>query len=145
MLGLMGTMFLTTSERAVFDALPRALREGWVERTKEEGGTAYESEKQRETRLRIVAEEYKRYPHLQRIAEGALKQVAEGKGPEDLSLEEIPQDALMPLLFSLGASGVSALIEALLGDVKSDEDLSGIAALSEVRHAILESNATLSF
>ncbi len=129
----MNTLFLTTEEQKVFQALPDKLREGWT--VEVERSTVYETNE--ELAMRQKMSSFEEFPQVASLA----KQVAEGNALEKLSLNDVPQEVLPELCFCIGATGLSVLMSKLLGEIQSDEDLEGLMGLSLLRHEMLLSNS----
>lgn len=129
------TLFLTEPEAIAFSALPESLREGWT--VEPETGTAYEDADV--LRVRAGMARFDSYPELKDIA----KNVLAGQQPNSFVLGSIPESVLPELYFTIGATGVAILIRILLPNVKDDEDVSGLAGLTHIRHDILETNASI--
>ncbi|OIO55353.1 hypothetical protein AUJ46_01520 [Candidatus Peregrinibacteria bacterium CG1_02_54_53] len=131
----MNTLFLTTEEQKVFQALPDKLREGWtmeVERL-----TAYETVEELAMRQKMAS--FDEFPQIALLA----KQVSEGSALEKLSLHDVPQEVLPELCFTIGATGLTVLMAKLLSVMQNDEDLEGLMGLSLLRHEMLLSNAAI--
>jgi hypothetical protein len=116
----MELLFLTQEERTrLFEGLPAALQDAWKDKLRTETITAYETPEELKTRM--------------------LESEFEG-----LNVSDVPLEALPSFLFTIGASGVEALIALLLQQKDlTDQDMHGIASLSRTRHRLLEMNAVL--
>ena len=68
------------------------------------------------------------------------------KNSEDLMRQvgALPEKLIATVCFTVGATGLGTFIGQLLTSAKVDEDLKGIAYLSQFRHMLLESNAEVS-
>lgn len=131
------TLYLTQAESAVFSALPDALREGWT--VEEEKGTAYEDAEVLGVRAGMAR--FDTYPALK----GLAQQVAAGTPLTPAQIDAIPESVLPELYFTMGARGVGRLIAMLMRNAKTDQDVSGIAGLTHIRHDILVTNASISY
>lgn len=127
------TLFLTAEEERTFRGIPAALREGW--QVTEETLKSYES--LRQIAMRYSMADFSRYPAIGK----AVETIANGNPPKTFSLDGIEADVLRELLFTIGARGVGALMETLLRELKTDEDVSALATLGIARHKLLELNA----
>ncbi|MFA5800023.1 MAG: hypothetical protein WC840_03635 [Candidatus Peribacteraceae bacterium] len=132
----MDSLYLTAEEKKLFDALPETLREGWKV-VEEERGT-YESDD--ELLLRRKMASFKDFPQVTMLVDRLQK----GDKPETLSLEGIPESILSELCFTIGARGLSVLTGRLLLDAKTDADMEGLVGLSQFRHEMLLTNASVS-
>lgn len=130
------TLYLTEAESAEFCALSEGLREGWT--VEIETGTAYEDDDVLKVRAGMAR--FDSYSELR----GLAQQVASGTPLTAAQIEKIPESVLPELYFTMGARGVARLIAMLLRNVKTDEDIEGLAGLSHIRHDILATNASIS-
>jgi len=123
------TLYLTAEERTAFDAFSEDLREGWD--VKEETSDAYETSDELNMRAHMAS-----FPEwMKELAEKIMEEKT-----EDISLDAVPEEALPDLFFTIGAQGVSWLMGLFIKNVKTDEDLQGLAAFSQIRHELLLSN-----
>ncbi|MFH1444638.1 MAG: hypothetical protein ABIG34_04620 [Candidatus Peregrinibacteria bacterium] len=129
----MNTLYLTTEEQKMFQALSDELKEGWT--VEKEQSTAYETREELEMRQKMSS--FDEFPQVASLA----KQVTEGSPLEKLSLQDVPQEVLPELCFVIGATGLSVLITSLLKEIQSDEDVEGLMGLSLLRHEMLLSNS----
>ncbi|MDB4978219.1 MAG: hypothetical protein JWM56_405 [Candidatus Peribacteria bacterium] len=130
----MKTLYLTTDEQTAFKALPADLQEGWEVET--ETATDYES--LRQIKMRYYLADFSHVPEVKAIAD----RIANNEPIGDLSLGNIPANIQKELYFTLGARGVKALIETLVHEIASDDDIEALSTLSIVRHKLLEINST---
>ena len=56
-------------------------------------------------------------------------------------ISTLPHEQLAELFFVLGTRVISAMIQCLLSRVTTDEDLEGIAVLTNIRRMLKEANA----
>ncbi len=134
------TLYLTADETRLFGKnVSAALRKSWQDSVREEALDTYETEEQLQTRMQSVS--YGQFPQVKALAEKAAAQ----KSLDGLSLQDIPPQAMPVLLHSIGACGVSALIELSFQDpaLIDDNALEGIAGLSRARHQMLIANALM--
>lgn len=130
---MVNSLFLTSAERKLFDALPEAVRAEW--KVAEEKGTRYETDKELVTRAGLM--ELETFPQLK-------KMVAEGKKGKKMNLSviaEIPKDAYPEFFFTIGARGMTQLIGAAFSALKNDDGVQFIAAVSHLRHDVLNANS----
>ncbi len=130
---MLTTLFLTVSERRRFDALPAKLKADWT--VTDETGTAYETDY--ELTIRAHMAEVAAFPALKTM----IADMRAGKKVDISALGTIPDDMVPEMLFSIGARGISLLIDELLRNVKTDEEVQAIAGFSHFRREILQSNA----
>ena len=132
-------LHLRSEEQKVFEDLSEDIRDGWkVEKEELESFERPEELKMRSLMLSVQDE-----------IKPLLEELQNSESMEDAravlsSLDSLPKSAVLEIFFSIGARGLSVLIHALLSSVRSDEDLGGVAELSQIRHALLESNAEVS-
>ncbi len=129
---MMTTLLLTPAEQKTFAALPEPLRNGWTVET--ESGTAYETDY--ELMIRANMAELTGFPAFKTMSEA----IRAGKQVDPASLGVIPEEVIPEILFSIGARGISVLIDTLLSRTSKDEDVQAIAAFGQFRKDILESN-----
>lgn len=131
------TVYLTADEATIFERLPSSVREGWtVER---EEGTAYEDVEV--LRIRAGMARFESYPALAAAAAGIVR-----TGTVDATLlRDMPEEMVPELCFTIGARGLSALVVSLLGNVQTDRDVQWLAGMTQIRHQMLETNASISY
>ncbi len=132
------TLRLRQAEQKIFQKLPDALRDGW----NVESETLTSEERPEELRMRREITSFDD-PKLQKIIDAART----AKTPEEfertaksLDLTTLPQDDAAELFFVLGTALMGVIVTHLLTAATKDEDLEGIAALTEIRHLLLETN-----
>jgi hypothetical protein len=124
--------------------LSPAAKQSWSSRIKKEALTAYETPAQIDARMKAV--NYRKYPGLQKEIDGYVDQFKSGSAPAHITFTNFPEEAIDTFLFSIGASGISALIHVYLSQpiLQNDEQtMEAVAALSRARHAILEKNSAV--
>lgn len=131
------TLFLTPAEQKRFDAFEDALKEGW----QVEDETIDAMESQEVLRMRSRMADFDQYPEVKKL----MEKVEQGETPDALRLDDIPENILHELAFTLGAVGLTSLMEALFDAVSSDEDIQGLAGFSHLRHEILAVNSSISY
>jgi hypothetical protein len=132
-------LYLRPQEKKIFEKLSGELKEGW----KVEEETVDHEERPEELKMRQL---------MFRVSDPEVKKTLESstiESAQDLekifnSLQNFPKVQMMEIFFTLGSKALSAFLQGLLDQVKSDDDLQGIAELSHVRHALLKSNAQFS-
>ncbi len=128
------TLFLYSDERAAFDALPEDVREGWS--AQDETSDAYESVRQ--IAMRYGMADFGMHPSVKDV----MEQIQKGIAPDKVSLAHIGPDIQKEFYYMIGARGVRALMQSIMPTMRSDEDVEAFAALSVVRHKLLELNAS---
>jgi hypothetical protein len=131
------TLYLTDKEQKLFEALSSDIQEGWS--VEQETQTSYESPAALDMRVQISS--WKDDPLVQDI----VKSVEADKKPENATLPELSEEQLADFFFTIGAVGQTLFIVALLQDAKDDDDLQGVAHLTQMRHQMLKTNADISY
>jgi hypothetical protein len=137
------TLYLTHDEvEHIFEKFSAELQEKWRSRLQEETLKAFETDDEL-VRLRD-ATTYDDLPDMRRFGEWVQRKLQGGSDLEDLDAAGFPDAAIPRFLRSIGACGLSAIIEISLQQPDlSDDVFEAIAGLSHIRHAILEHNAAL--
>jgi hypothetical protein len=132
----MQTLHLTPTETELFQKLPAAVQEGWI--IEPEKLTSYETDDMLRMRGEMAQISFRKYPELVALVEksGQVKDLS------DLQFPDVPEDVLQELIFVIGARGLDGFVRGMLSETKTDEDLKSVMFLSEMRHKILELNAT---
>ena len=133
----MNTLYLTSSEQALYDNLSVDVKDGWEVETEEL--TYDDTYEQQIIRLSLVR---LHDPSLIALRDKAaqthsLEEVAALMRNVDLKMVE--EDDLAELCFAIGPSALSQLISLLLAQAQTDKDIEGVTALSVIRHAVLRS------
>ena len=131
----MSTLYLTMVEKALFQKLPKELREGWA--VVDQPVKAFETDAQLAVRANMM--ELDAFPELRKAVEG----MRAGKKPDLKSIKGIPEAALGEVLFALGARGISILLQHLLADATEDKHLEAVAGFSFARKDIIDANAAV--
>lgn len=126
-------IILTLAEQSLYNLLPDSLKEGWS--VKEETLSSYESERQIVMRHRLA--DFTAYPQVAVMVE----RIVNGESFENFSISDLPDTIQNELYFMIGARGVNALMQTLLSEITTDEDVVALAALSAARHKLLEINS----
>jgi hypothetical protein len=129
-------LHLTPAERTSFEQLPAALRDG--SEVRDERTDALETDEQ--LRIRASMMDAQAIPGFSAL----LETVKAGGRPDLAKLEAIPDESLPEVLFTIGARGMTTLIATLLPRAASADDVAALAHLTDLRHDILEVNASLS-
>lgn len=134
-------LHLRAEEKTLFDGLPDGLKDGWkVEEEKLEND---ERPEELDMRYRIA-----RFDNP--VVKDAVDSARKAKTPEEfektassLDISEFPPDLVAEFFFTIGTKLTGAIISYFLSQAKSDEDIEGIAGLTEIRHMLLEANASV--
>jgi hypothetical protein len=134
-------LHLRREEQSLFDALPDALKDGW--KVKEETLSSFERPEELDMRYRMASFDH---PACQELV-GKVKNMKDASDIEkivsEFDISSLSQVEMAELFFTLGTRVLSAMIRYTLQRTESDEDLEGIAALTEVRHMLFEANSLL--
>lgn len=131
------TLFLTKDEQKVFSALPEALRSEWP--VEAESLNSYESPDVLAMRAEISP--LRHHPALQK----ALEALSKGESIDKIALPSLSERDIGEFFFCIGARGISTFLGAQLQSAKTDDDIRAVSHLSEVRHKLLETNASISY
>ena len=128
------TLYLTDEEKAVFNGLSNELKEGW---TVENANIEYDETTQKQ-RIRFDVMNIQD-PALQKfqekIKEAKTKEEIEALASE-LDFSALNNVDLTEIFYALGPISIGILIEQLIGEVESDEDIQGILGMSVLRHLL---------
>ncbi len=134
----MNALSLTAEEKKMFDGLSAKVKEGWE--AQEEKGSYQDSPEKLSTRLALLRVHDPKLLEFQKKAAGlSAEKLSELIAKTDLT--GVTDDDLAQLSFAIGPTILTRLIGGLLQAVKTDDDLEGIAALTVIRHSLLESFA----
>lgn len=136
-------LFLTGEERKeIWPRLPDVIKQEWESRVREEIIDAYESAEELEKRM--AQSQLGKSPAMQALIQDVAQNMVDGKSIQDVSVAGIPDDLVPDFLYSIGACGVSALLQMMLQNPElKAKDMEQVAALSRARHRILQINAVL--
>lgn len=124
-------LYLVREEILLFEKLPDALKNNW--KPVIETIDAYETEAEITRRMKDSRFEM---PGL----EGFIKGGGTKDGPQ-FDFSKVSEPAWAEYFYTIGASGTSALIQlSLQSPGLTDEQMDSIAAMSAIRHVILEEN-----
>jgi len=128
------TLYLTDEEKAVFNGLSNELKEGW---TVENANIEYDETTQKQ-RIRFDVMN-NQDPALQKfqekIKEAKTKEEIETLASE-LDFSALNDVDLTEIFYALGPISIGILIERIIGEVESDEDIQGILGMSVLRHLL---------
>jgi hypothetical protein len=130
-------LYLTSDEQKMFEALPEKLREGWE--MKSESGGFQDSEQRRGIRaglMRLKSEDMQSVKHALLVAQ---TEDAFLRAVDAIDFQSIPEGDLAELLFAVGPSGLTHVIDQMLTQASSDDDIFLIASLSVARHELMTS------
>lgn len=138
----MNILHLTPSEQALFEALPSALREGWM--IESETRSYVDTPDKMEIRMALLRLHDPKLIALREKTATAKNadEVAAIIGETDL--HGVDDDDLASLFFALGAETISKLIAFMIPKASTDKDVEGITALALIRHAILNAFQSVS-
>ncbi len=130
----MSNAYLYPSERTAVDTLGQDLTNGLT--AQDETLECFESARQ--IKMRCSMADFDVYPKLKEVAQ----KVIDGQGPDNLTIDDMPTEAQQELFFMIGARGVNAIIQTLLPEIHSADDVEAFASLSRMRHRLLEINSS---
>lgn len=131
------TLYLLPEEREKFEALPQDLREGWT--VEAEVGRAFEDAAVLNVRANMAR--FESFPELRSFV---LEAARTGKA-DVAAIKSLPESILPELYFTIGARGVTMLMNAVFANVHDDSDIEALAGFSRIRHDILATNASISY
>ncbi|MDD4319766.1 MAG: hypothetical protein PHW10_05590 [Candidatus Peribacteraceae bacterium] len=128
-------LWLTATEQAAFRALPPAVQDGW--QVQPETRTYEDTPEKRNIRLSMVRLHDPKLLALRDKVQEAASGDAAAALLDGMDLEGVADDDLAELFFALGPTLLTRLIEPMVLEAKSDDDLEGVAALVTIRHSML--------
>lgn len=128
-------VLLTKEEQALLKKLAPNVQALFKDRVEAESLTSFETEEELVERMSKAS--YEQYPEVKTM----MEKFAVTGNPEDLSFDKLSDGALDVLLFSIGACGISALIEISLQEQVTQDEVDVIATLSAARHRVLTVNS----
>lgn len=134
----MNTLYLTTEEKTMYDALPEHLREGWNVTDETEW---YERAEELDLRYRMADLMDPACRELLEAAKDVRSSADFEKVAATFDVSSLSQEQTAELFFILGSKIVTYMIAYLLKSVENDEDIEGIGGLSAIRHLLFETNA----
>ncbi len=134
------TLYLTTAEQKLFDALSEQVKEGWM--VEKESNDFQDAPAKRRMRLSLM--------HLHDFRLLAFVERAKATdSPEALAKLVLGQDLsgvsdndIAELCFALGPSPLGRIIESLVSIATNDDNLTDIQAITVIRHSLLTSMQT---
>ncbi len=130
----MNNVFLTKDEKQLFQGLPANLTKDWE--VLDEIQNSYESPAV--LSIRRAMSTLGKFPQVGKIVQNVRQSEV-----EKVSLEGIPDQILTELCFTIGAVGVSVLMQAILRKAESEDDLQALMTFGHLRHDLLETNASI--
>ncbi|PIR50092.1 hypothetical protein COU79_01270 [Candidatus Peregrinibacteria bacterium CG10_big_fil_rev_8_21_14_0_10_54_7] len=134
---MMNELHLTPAEQKLFLSLPEKLREGW--KVREETQKFEDTKKHLRTRVSFLKIRDPKLHVLKEQIEKAKGQKEIAKIVGEFDLKGVHQADLAELFFALGPKPLFQIIETMLRQAKTDEEIESIAALSLIRNALLRS------
>lgn len=131
----MPSLYLTPFEQKL---LRSDLLQEWKWELKEEKLEACETPAELDKRMKLLARG--KNPQMEKLVQKINAKLDLGEKLTELTPEGVSDDAFALLLFGIGALGMTALVELLLRDAKSQDDLFDIAAITNARHALMKAN-----
>lgn len=131
----MPTLYLTPFEQKLVRS---DLLQEWKWTLASETLQSYESPEELDQRMKLLSRGNN--AELEKLSKKITAKLDLGEELGKLMPEDVSDEALTMLLFGIGALGMTALIEILGRDAKSQDDLFNMAALTAARHALLEAN-----
>jgi hypothetical protein len=135
-------LYLRREEKTVFDALRDALKNGWS--VEDEPLTSDERPEELRMRYQMAKFEDADLQNLVQLAQESRTPEEFEKTALKFDFAKLPQEQIAEVFFMLGTKLMGKIISYGLQEASSDEDIEGIAALSNVRHLLLEANASVS-
>ncbi len=132
----MPTLYLTPFEQKLVRS---DLLKEWKWTLSDETLQSYETTDELDARLKLLSKS--RNVELERLSQKISAKLDMGESLENLP-EDVSDEAFTLMLFGIGAMGMTALIEILSRDAKSQDDLFNMAALTAARHALLQANSS---
>lgn len=133
-------LYLTHDERHVYDVLHAEMRAG--SEVAAETISHYESDAQLTLRSRMAFSDHRADVRL--FVEEAIAALQSGKSLDASRLDSLPSEVLPVVFFALGVRGMTALIAYGLQSARSSDNLREIAALTHIRHLLLQAHASVS-
>lgn len=128
----MKTIYLYPAERTLFGKTPEDVHREFA--VQDESMDFIDSPKRLHTRLSLVRlHDPKLLTLRDRVQSGEDVLTA----IKNLSIAEVGEDDLSELFFAMGPSLLTGFIMGLLSSAKTDADFLSIAALADIRHALL--------
>jgi hypothetical protein len=132
------TLYLTPSEKMMYEALPESLREGWSVTDEIEH---YERAEELDLRYRMADFMDPACKELLEAAKGVTNREDFEKVASQFDISSLSQEQTAELFFILGSKIITYMMSYLFQSVENDEDIEGISGLSAIRHLLFETNA----
>lgn len=130
------TLYLTKAEMDLFNTLPAGVKEGWE--VKKEGLEFEDSPRKQAMRFQLMKPKSKSLVAFSKSIQKNPSQAELRKLIENLNFSQVSETELRQIFFAIGPSGLSALLQDALKNVKNDQDILFAADLSAARHILLE-------
>ncbi len=137
----MQKMYLTEFEQKLLQTLHPSLFAAGKQSFVTETTDAYETPADLDSRMRILAQG--EYPEIKKLADHVVAKLERGTSMEKFLPEDISDEALMLILFGIGALGMTAIIEFMIRDAHNEQQLQDIAEVTKARRMLLETNASV--
>ncbi len=136
------TLFLTTDERALFEKLPKKLKDDW--NVHEEFGKYEDTAETKQIRFELLRLRGPEFKGIMEQAEhvGSEKMFQEFVNSVDLSF--MSEDQLIDIFFMLGPDVLSALVAHGIERARESEDMEMTAAIAKFRHIVFDAYASIS-
>lgn len=129
-------LFLTSAEKAAFQALPESVRTQYE--IKDESLTFQDSEEKIQTRIRNMNLQH---PELKKLQEQAnskkFTQEEIANLMQSVDLSELSEKDLLEVAFAWGPDVFTSLIAVALPKVASSEEMQPVAHFAHLRHGLL--------
>lgn len=130
----MNTLYLTDKESSLFTTLASEVTEGW--QVEAEVLPIQDTPEKRVVRMSLLRIRDPKLVMVQQSAKsGDINTVIDAVKNHDLA--DVHEEDLKQIFFALGPVVVTKLIESMLPEAKTDQDIEGITALTVIRHALL--------
>ncbi len=131
-----GSAYFTAEEMKLLKTLPKATQDYFKGRVQPETLDTFETEEELVERMKSAS--YDKYPEVRQM----VGELAKTGDVSAVSFEKMSDGALDTLLFSIGACGMSALIETSLQENVDASAADAIVSLSKARHRVLTVNSS---
>jgi len=129
-------LILTKEEQAFFLKLPGAVREGWV--TEKETLPIKDNMRKLSIRIALMHLVDPRFKEFQEKVKTTKSEEEVATVLRDLDLENVDSHDMQEILFAMGPVLIGFLIEEYLKIAKDDNTVKTVAAMTIIRHSILE-------
>ena len=132
-----GTLYLTADEQKTFAKLPAPVRGAWS--AKDEKLTFADNENRRRLRAEMMKVQSPVIKSLQEKVQTLSSEKEVQSLLKTIDLSGVSHEDLGELMFAFGPDGLTWMIAKAITDVSSEDDVSKLAELTEVRHGMLQS------